>query len=92
MAIKTETDIDIELNEPKKYLVYMINDDYTHGIFVSASSPRYFIKQLKKQMLSPMIFIPKVKVYVAFIVMRSPKQKQNKLEVKLVKRAFPCTV
>jgi len=48
MAIKTETDIDIELNEPKKYLVYMINDDYTSWDFCIRIITKVFHKTVEE--------------------------------------------
>lgn len=48
MAIKIETDLDTTLREPKQYLVYMINDDYTSWDFCVRIITSVFHKSLQE--------------------------------------------
>ena len=48
MSIKFESDLENELREPKKYRVYMINDDYTSWEFCVRIITTVFHKTLQE--------------------------------------------
>ena len=48
MAIKIQTHLDSALDEPKKYLIYMINDDYTSWDFCIRIITSVFHKTLQE--------------------------------------------
>lgn len=90
MATRIEygTDTDIELQEPKKYKVILLNDNYSTVEFVIQVLMQIFKKNLEEATTITMNIHEQGKVSVEFIPMRLPKQKWHKYEQMQEKRSF----
>ena len=76
--IEIELNEDLEVEEPKKYNVFLLNDDYSTMDFVIDVLVKVFRKIKLKQSNNVRIFTTTKKVFVEFIVLRLFLQKLHK--------------